>query len=81
VAGRKALGRPLSEKEEKLVEEMVGSLERLLDDAPNKLYPMSVKTTAPASFPKHYDRLVYGIEKAIRGQKEKWWKIFFTWRR
>ncbi|KAF8313863.1 hypothetical protein DL93DRAFT_2167662 [Clavulina sp. PMI_390] len=41
-------------------------------------FPLSEKTTTPASTPLHYTRLVEGVEKAIRGEKRSFIERFFS---
>ncbi|KAG8908331.1 hypothetical protein FRB99_007257 [Tulasnella sp. 403] len=42
-----------------------------------KKYPISPRTTKPASFPHHYDRLVLGYENATKGKTRSWFQIIF----
>ncbi|GAA5941013.1 hypothetical protein JCM1841_006609 [Sporobolomyces salmonicolor] len=55
----------------------VASLQRLLDDRALKAYPMSDRTTKPASFPKHYARIQDSIARAETGEVFK--KKRFAW--
>ncbi|KAJ7145830.1 hypothetical protein C8R44DRAFT_601096 [Mycena epipterygia] len=43
-----------------------------------KKYALTDITLKPASAPLHYDKLVEGIEKSIKGIGRPWWKVFFN---
>ncbi|GAA5900396.1 hypothetical protein JCM5296_001417 [Sporobolomyces johnsonii] len=58
-------------------ERAVASLQRLLDNRALKAYPMSGRTTKPASFPKHYARIQDSIARAEAGEVFK--KKRFGW--
>jgi hypothetical protein len=46
-------------------------------DIPPIQWPVSAKLTHPASMPEHYDRLLEGMEKSVKGIGRPWWKVFF----
>ncbi|KAF8343894.1 uncharacterized protein EI90DRAFT_2901747 [Cantharellus anzutake] len=39
---------------------------------------LSEKMTAPPSSPKHYSKLVEGVNRSIRGEKRSWIEQFFA---
>ncbi|BGP13330.1 hypothetical protein JCM10213_001483 [Rhodosporidiobolus nylandii] len=57
--------------------EAEASLRRLLANEALKANPMSDRTTKPASFPKHYARIIDAAARAERGEVFK--KSRFSW--
>ncbi|KAK4046016.1 hypothetical protein OIV83_006434 [Microbotryomycetes sp. JL201] len=74
--------RELTESQRLKAQATIDSLERLLANDALKRYPMGPKTIHPPSFPKHYDRIREGAERAARGEivKAQRWKQFFQWK-
>ncbi|KAK4050062.1 hypothetical protein OIO90_005252 [Microbotryomycetes sp. JL221] len=72
----------LTADELRKAEATVEALDRLLGDQALKRYPMGPKTTHPPSFPKHYERILEGAQKARRGEvvKSQRWRQFFQWK-
>ncbi|GAA5906639.1 hypothetical protein JCM8208_000503 [Rhodotorula glutinis] len=44
------------------------ALTRLVENRALKAYPMTDRTSKPASFPKHYARILDSVERAERGE-------------
>ncbi|CAL1697941.1 unnamed protein product [Somion occarium] len=56
----------------------VRAADALLHNQIQKKYKLTDKMLRPKSVPKHYERLVEGVEKSARGIGRPWWKIFFN---
>ncbi|GAA5830970.1 hypothetical protein JCM11251_005095 [Rhodosporidiobolus azoricus] len=71
----------LSPVQAQKAQEAAASLRRLLENKAMKTYPVTDRTTKPASFPKHYSRLIEAAEKAERGEVFKNPKLsWFRWK-
>merc|ERR1719487_621254 len=60
--------------------EAVRAMQRLVQNKALEQYPVTQRTTKPASFPKHYQRIADTIERAERGEVFKqpgWFKRKF----
>ncbi|GAA5936912.1 ubiquinol-cytochrome c reductase complex assembly factor 2 [Sporobolomyces koalae] len=59
-------------------EETLASLHRLIDNRALKAFPMTERTSKPASFPKHYARIQDAIDRTAKGEvfKKKWFPNF-----
>ncbi|GAA5884834.1 hypothetical protein JCM6882_007114 [Rhodosporidiobolus microsporus] len=79
--GAHAQFRQLSPVQAKKAQEAAASLRRLLENQAMKTYPATDRTTKPASFPKHYSRLIEVAEKAERGEVFKNPRLsWFRWK-
>ncbi|GAA5862495.1 hypothetical protein JCM8547_002083 [Rhodosporidiobolus lusitaniae] len=76
-APAQAAVRELSRVQQKKASEAAESLRRLMANEAFKQHPMSERTTKPASFPKHYSRILDSIAKAEKGEVFK--KPAFSW--
>ncbi|KAM0792698.1 hypothetical protein ACM66B_002478 [Microbotryomycetes sp. NB124-2] len=74
--------RELTDAQRQKAQATIDSLQRLLNNDALNRYPMGPKTIHPPSFPKHYDRIREGAERAARGEivKAQRWKQFFQWK-
>ncbi|ETW79730.1 hypothetical protein HETIRDRAFT_49374 [Heterobasidion irregulare TC 32-1] len=61
----------------KLSPAAVTAAQVLQENRISKKFPIPEKILKPASMPYHYDRLVEGYEKSLKGIGRPWWKIFF----
>ncbi|GAA5961123.1 hypothetical protein JCM8115_005836 [Rhodotorula mucilaginosa] len=71
---------PLTETQRWKASEAVGAMQRLVQNKALEQYPVTQRTTKPASFPKHYQRIADTIERAERGEVFKqpgWFKRKF----
>ncbi|KAH8823838.1 hypothetical protein DL96DRAFT_1670722 [Flagelloscypha sp. PMI_526] len=59
----------------KLTPNAVKATQTLLNGDISKKFPLSEKMMQPAAFPKYYDRMQVGMEKALQGIPRPWWKI------
>ncbi|PLW06456.1 hypothetical protein PCANC_06743 [Puccinia coronata f. sp. avenae] len=59
---------------------MLASLQNLSDGSISRKYPFPESMRHPASFPRHYEELNEGVERATRGESLPWYRrwIRFT---
>ncbi|GAA5979487.1 hypothetical protein JCM10908_002942 [Rhodotorula pacifica] len=72
---------PLSDTQVWKAREAVAAMQRLVHNKALEKYPVTQRTTKPASFPKHYSRIVDTIERAERGEvfkKPGWFRFRFS---
>ncbi|KAG0664402.1 hypothetical protein C6P46_001447 [Rhodotorula mucilaginosa] len=71
---------PLTETQRWKANEAARAMQRLVQNRALEQYPVTQRTTRPASFPKHYQRIADTIERAERGEVFKqpgWFKRKF----
>ncbi|GAA5864692.1 hypothetical protein JCM3774_006044 [Rhodotorula dairenensis] len=69
---------PLSDTQLWKANEAVKAMQRLVNNRALEQFPVTQRTTKPASFPKHYSRIADSIERAERGEvfkKPSWFRF------
>ncbi|KAK1926335.1 hypothetical protein DB88DRAFT_481482 [Papiliotrema laurentii] len=76
-AGGVTTERVLGPSEEKAMERMIASLERIKANDSLRQYPLSDLTVRPAHDPLYYKRILDGVARSQRGEGRSWWRRFF----